>query len=166
MTSQPENEPLRVVLQGINLGRSATRGASLTLSSPDAGNMWVEAADAPIIEPTRSNCDLSTPHAWVLGPGTPCNRALQYGTDCKQTVALTSLMAEGWYKPWATGETQTLIVRLQPLPGRSTVRLYARMAMLEGARGCRIQISPQAGETGATDQQGFPVQVATIHVMP
>ena len=162
--SQPTGEPLRIVLEGINLGRSVTRGASLTVSSPDAARMMIEDADVPIIEPSRSNCDVATPHAWVLGPQSPCNRAMQYNTNCKGTAQLSALMAEGWYRPWATGETQRLTVRLWPLPGRREVRLYARMAMLAGAAGCRIVTAPEADKSDGTDQQGFPVQVVTVPI--
>lgn len=147
-----------------NLGRTSTRGGSITISSPDVTSLTIQDADVPILPASWSDCNIATPHAWVLTPGTPCHRALQYNTACKKTVNLKYPMAEAWVKMWSTGEYHELTVRVQPRAGARAVRLYARAAMLAGPSGCRIEISPQANDAGATDQQGFPVQVATMPV--
>ncbi len=134
------------------------------MSSPDAARLEIAAADVPILPLTWTDCNVATPHAWVLTPNTPCHRALQHNTACRKTVNLTYPMAEAWYQPWATGETQSLTVRLWPLPGKREIRVYARMAMLAGSSGCTIELAPAAGAADGVDQQGFPVQVFTVPV--
>ncbi len=152
------------VINARNDGLAALRGGSLTLSSPDAERIEVSAADVPILPAKWSDCNVATPHAWVLTSRTPCHTALQYNTACKKMVNLTYPMAEAWYKPWAKGETRSLQVQIWPRPGVRQVRLYARAAMLAGSTGCNLAIAPAGREANGVDQQGFPVQVITVPV--
>ena len=124
----------------------------------------ISEADVPIVPLSSSNCNVTTPNARELTPSTPCHRALQHNTACKKTVDLSYPMAEAWYQSWATGDCHRLTVRIWPRAGMREVRIYARVAMLAGSSGCRIEIAPTADEADATDQQGFPVQVVTVPV--
>ncbi len=155
---------LQVYLYGSNRGRPAVRGASLTLSSPDARLLEISETDVPLLPPTWSDCNVATPHAWVLTSITWCHSALQLDVTCRKMVNLTDPLAEVWYDSWATNAHHELSVRVQPRKDVSEVRIYARMSMLAGASGCRVVTAPASGAAGGTDQQGFPVQVITVPV--
>jgi Ig-like domain from next to BRCA1 gene len=156
--------PDGVVVLASNHGRVSTRGGSITVSSPDVADLTILEAGVPVLPAGYANCAIADPHAWVLGPRTPCKKVLQNGTNCKQTVGLTYPMAEAWYKPWPANQMNVLKVGMTPKPGVQQVRLYVRTAMLAGPSGCRIEIAPASDEADGTDQQGFPVEVITVPV--
>ncbi len=153
-----------VLVSAVNLGRTSTRGGSITISSPDATSLTIQDADVPILPAGWSDCNIATPHAWALTSRTPCHKALQHNTACRQTVTLSYPLAEGWYQPWSPGDRRSLTVQVQPRAGVREVRIYVRVAMLTGPSGCNMEIAPRANEADGTDQQGFPVQVVTVPV--
>jgi hypothetical protein len=154
--------PDGLVVMASNLGRVSTRGGSITISSPDVIDLTIVEADVPIRPAGYTNCAVADAQAWVLGPRTPCSKALQYGTNCRRLINLSYPMAEAWYKPWPANQTNWLKVRWTPKAGVRQVRLYVRTAMLAGASGCRMEIAPTADEADASDQQGFPVTVQPV----
>ena len=147
-----------------NVGRPATRGGSITVSSPSGHDLSIVGAGVPILPLNWTNCGISSPHAWVLTPRTPCHKALQRTATCNVTKDLRYPLAEGWYLPWSTNQAEELTVRVTPKPGAQSVTLYVRAAALSGTTGCNLILAPDSNESSTVDQQGFPVRVITVDV--
>ena len=157
-----DTPPRRLEVSAINLGKTSSRGGTITVSSPDVSELKIVEADVPI--DAWADCTPSGSVARVLTPSSRCSRAIQYFTDCWKADTLSYPLAEAWYQVWPTGARHTLKIAYTPKKGLSRVRLYVQAVAMVGSSGCQFEVAPDKGGADATDQQGFPLRLYTVPV--
>jgi len=157
-------QPFDVEVWASNAGTDAEGGGSITISLPEGHDLSILDASVQILPEDWSDCAYTAPHAWVVKPDSPCNRALQHNTDCKGQIDVRYPLAETWHKPWRAGEQHYIRVRVFPHENASRITVYVRVAMRAGTKGCDLRLEPDERSALATDQQGFPVKVLVVAV--
>lgn len=159
-------QPFEVEVWASNTGGNAEGGGSISISLPEGHMLKILDSDEEVLSEDWSDCNYSEPHAWLLKPDSPCHRALQHHTACKEQVELRYPLAETWHKPWRSGDQHYLKVLVTPRQDVSYATVYVRVAMMAGTRGCDLRLEPDERSATGVDQQGFPVRVLVVASAP